>query len=284
MKIAQIQFTPWDKAYYFNALNFDLKKGDKVVVETSLGTEVGEVVGVINWEEEKHSCQCPNKDNCSHGRLSVKDIKPVLRFADHSDLAKGISREEKENALDYCKGIVEKFGLEMKIVDAHFSYDNSKITFAFIAEARIDFRELVKELAKHFNKTIRLHQIGIRDEAKLTGDCGPCGKPLCCRGFLKDLASITSEMADLQQCAHRGSERLSGVCGRLKCCLAYEQKGYEELAKNMPAIGAKVNVDGKRGVVLRQHTLKQSVDVEFPPEKGEDRGMVVEVDLNRNKN
>lgn len=284
MKIAQIQFTPWDKAYYFNALDFDLKKGDKVMVETSLGAEAGEVVGVIDWEKGKNFCQCQNKDNCFHGNLSVEGIKPIMRLADHGDLARGISREEKEKAVDYCKSIVEKYGLGMNIIDAHFSYDNSKITFAFIAEARVDFRELVKELARHFNKTIRLHQIGIRDEAKLIGDCGPCGKPLCCRQFLKELVSINSEMADLQQCAHRGSERISGVCGRLKCCLAYEQKGYEELIKNMPAVGAKVNVDGKRGVVLRQHILKQSVNVEFPPEKGEERGTVAEVDLNRKKN
>ncbi len=283
MRIAQVQFTPWDKAYYFKALDFDLKRGSKVVVETSMGAEVGEVLGVINWEEGKNSCQCSNKDNCSHANLSAEDMKPILRFADHGDLEKGISREDKENALEYCKSLVEKDSREMKIVDVHFSYDNSKITFAFIAEARIDFRELVKELSRHFNKTIRLHQIGIRDEAKLTGDCGPCGKTLCCRGFLKDLSSITSEMADLQQCAHRGSERLSGVCGRLKCCLAYEQKGYEDLAKSMPAVGTKVNVDGKRGVVLSQHILKQSVNVQFPPEKGEDRGTVVEVDLNRKK-
>jgi len=281
MRIAQIQFTPWDKLYYFDCNNLDLAVGDKVIVKTSMGTEVGEVAGFLDKIEKKDGCECPNKEECA--QKEEREIKPIIRKANSSDLEKNFDEKDKDEILDYCKKLANKFELPMKLIDVHSSYDGSKLTFAFIAETRIDFRELVKDLTRHFNKTIRMQQIGIRDEAKIMGDCGSCGKPLCCRGFLHNLSSITSEMADLQQCAHRGSDRLSGVCGRLKCCLAYEQRGYEDLAKNMPPIGAKVNVDGKRGVVISHHYLKQSVDVEFPPEKGEERGTKTEVDLNRNK-
>src|SRR3989339_347796 len=157
----------------------------------------------------------------------------------------------------------DKFNLSMKFIGVHFSFDGSRITFAFIADGRVDFRELVKELTRHFGRTIRLQQIGIGDEAKIMGDYGHCGKELCCRGHLKNLCSITSEMAEIQQCAHRGSERISGICGRLMCCLAYDQCGYEQLSQKLPPMGIKVNVDGKRGVIVGHHILKQSVDVQF---------------------
>jgi cell fate regulator YaaT (PSP1 superfamily) len=281
MRIAQIQFAPWDKIYYFNPSGLDLVAGDKVIVKTTLGTEIGEVVGFADENIEKSACECPNKDQCDHGK--DREIKPVIRKANQMDLGKIPDKKIKDEILEFCRKLIRQYELPMKLVDVHSSFDGSRLTFAFIAETRIDFRELVKDLTRHFNKTIRMQQIGIRDEAKITGDCGPCGKPLCCKGFLRELSSITSEMADLQQCAHRGSERLSGVCGRLKCCLAYEQKGYEDLIKNMPALGAKVNVDGKRGVVVGHHILKKSVDVQFDAEKGEERGTVVEVDLDRKK-
>ena len=144
------------------------------------------------------------------------------------------------------------------------------------------FRDLVKDLSRKYGKSIRLHQIGIRDEARLSGDCGHCGRQLCCAGFLHDLNSITSDMAEVQQCVHRGSDRISGACGRLMCCLAYEAEGYRELATKMPPLGAKVNVDGKKGVILGHHTLKQTVDVEFAGDKEGGR-IRVEVDLNRHK-
>ncbi len=282
MRIVQIQFTPWDKIYYFNANNLDLANGDKVIVKTSMGMEMGEVVGFLNKLEERAGCECPNKEE--RGHKAEREIKPVIRKVNSMDLEKLASREEKEKALALCKKLIDKLELPIKLVDVNFSFDGSKITFAFVADTRIDFRELVKDLTRHFNKTIRMQQIGIRDEAKIMGDCGRCGKPLCCRGFLRELSSITSEMADLQQCSHRGSERLSGICGRLMCCLSYEQKGYEELEKKMPPLGAKVDVDGKKGVVVGHHILKQSVDVEFAAENGEQGRTRAEVDLNRNKN
>lgn len=291
MKIAQVQFSPWDKVYNFKVGELPIEVGDKVIVDTEFGMEIGDVPHIFNLgDESKIDCGCPNKSGkgCGGGcskKVDIdpeKEIKPILRKATREDLAKIPKKKEKDKVLKECKKTADKYNLPMKIVDVNFSYDGSRITFAFISDGRVDFRELVKDLTRHFKKNIRLHQIGIRDEAKIMGDCGHCGRKLCCRGFLDGLASITSDMAEVQQCSHRGSDRLSGVCGRLMCCLAYEEKGYEELAKKMPPKGAKVNVDGKKGVVVGHHVLKQSVDVKFEGGKGEN-SIVVEVDLNRNK-
>lgn len=282
MKIALIQFNPWDKVYHFNIDGFELEKGDRVVVKTEMGMEIGEVIGFAESSCEGAGCQCPNKKGqCPHNEEKEREIKPIIRIAEEDDLKKVPSDKEKKEALAFCKDKIDSLSLPMKLVDVHFAFDGTRMTFAFIADTRVDFRELVKDLTRHFNRAIRLQQIGIRDEAKMMGDLGPCGRRLCCGGFLKELTSITSEMADIQQCGHRGSERISGVCGRLMCCLAYEQKGYEELLEKMPPLGAKVNVDGKRGKVVGHNLLKQSVRVEFESEKNE--RTVVEVDLNRNK-
>ena len=289
MRVVQVQFAPWDKVYNFGQNNLALIEGDNVIVKTDLGMEMGKVVGFAEMEEKELAEEkIVDKENGGadsgeeKNQEDKKAIKPVIRKATSFDLEKRASTKDKEEALEYCRKMVEKNQLEMKLVDVNFSFDGSKITFAFIADGRVDFRELVKDLTRHFNKTIRLHQIGIRDEAKIKGDYGPCGRQLCCKRFLGDLASITSEMAEVQQVVHRGSERISGMCGRLMCCLAFEEKGYEELAKNMPSLGAKVNVDGKKGIVVGHHILKQSVNVQFPGEKGE-AGDIIEVDLNRKK-
>jgi cell fate regulator YaaT (PSP1 superfamily) len=279
MKAVQIQFAPWDKTYSFDPVNLPLVDSDYVIVKTELGTEVGKVIGFMEIGKEVLKEKPDNSDQTPN---ASGKLKPVVRKATAIDLEKLASQGDKDEAIDYCKKMVEKHQLEMKLVDVYFSFDGSKVTFAFIADGRVDFRELVKDLTRHFNRTVRLYQIGIRDEAKLRGDYGPCGRSLCCKKFLNDLTSITSEMAEAQQVVHRGSERISGMCGRLMCCLAFEQEGYEELAKNMPPLGAKVNVDGKRGVVVGHNILKQSVKVQFSGEKGEGT-IVSEVDLNRNK-
>jgi len=289
MKVAEIQFAPWDKIYYFSLNDLDIEKSDKVIVKTELGTELGEVLGFAEIDEKIYMNEAENKDSVEEKNEGAgmddpdkSEIKPIVRLATAFDIDKLPSHADKKKALDYVKKSKEKFGLGMKFIDVHFSYDGSRITFAFIADGRVDFRELVKDLTRHFGRTIRLQQIGIRDEAKIMGDYGHCGKKLCCKGHLKELSSITSEMAELQQCSHRGSERISGVCGRLMCCLNYEQNGYNELAGNLPPMGAKVNVDGKKGIVVGRHILKQSVDVEFSSKNGEDK-VVTEVDINRNK-
>lgn len=286
MRVVQIQFAPWDKTYSFDPINLPLVAGDSVIVKTELGTEIAKVVGFMEIEEKdiKEKIVVPDEKNSESVPEKVigDKIKPVIRKASSSDFEKLANQGDKGEAMKYCKNMVEKNKLDMKLVDVYFSFDGSKVTFAFIADGRVDFRELVKDLTRHFNRTVRLYQIGIRDEAKLRGDYGPCGQSLCCKRFLNDLTSITSEMAETQQVVHRGSDRISGMCGRLMCCLAFEQKGYEELAKNMPPLGAKVNVDGKRGMIVGHHILKQSVKVQFKGDKGEG-GIVTEVDLNRNK-
>ncbi|MFA5643987.1 MAG: regulatory iron-sulfur-containing complex subunit RicT [Patescibacteria group bacterium] len=270
MKIAQIQFASWDKKYNFSINDLNLSVGDVVIVETEFGQEIGQISSFKDLSDIKDE-----EDR--------KSIKPVIRLANDSDLKKVISNDEKKEALDYCREIIKKYDLPMKLVDVHFSLDKNRINFAFYSDNRVDFRVLVKDLTGHFKGIIRLTQIGSRDEARLDGDFGHCGRGLCCRGSIKDFSSITSEMAEVQQVVHRGSDRVSGMCGKLMCCLSYEYEGYLELYKKLPAIGAKVNVDGRRGEVLGHHVLKQSVDVLFRGEKEGENNVVIEVDLNRHK-
>jgi cell fate regulator YaaT (PSP1 superfamily) len=290
MLIARVQFTPWDKTYYFNVGELELKNGDKVIVKTEIGTDVGQIIEIkeiSDNEVEKILAQkkfVQTDDDTAEGEevQQKKEIKLILRKAGRADLDKMPSKQEKQKTLDYCKKSIEKLGLSMKLVDVRFSFDASRLTFAFISDSRVDFRELAKDLTRHFGRTVRLQQIGIRDEARLKGDFGHCGRPLCCRKFLGELSSITSDMAEIQQCAHRGSDRISGICGRLMCCLSYEANSYKEMAMKFPPLGAKVNVDGKRGIVVGHHLLKNTVDVEFAGENGENR-TVMEVDLGRHK-
>ncbi len=268
MKIVQIQFAPWDKKYNFTPGDLaDLKNGDMVIVETEFGQEIGKVFAFKNLADIEIEEQ--------------NNIKPIIRLATDEDIAKMISEEEKKEALNYCQQIVEKYELPMKLIDVQFSLDRNRINFAFYSDSRVDFRNLVKDLSGHFKGIIRLTQIGSRDEARATGDLSHCGRCLCCRSYIKDFSSITSEMAEAQQVVHRGSDRVSGMCGKLMCCLSHEYEGYVEMAKKLPPIGAKVNVDGRRGEVLGQHILKQSVDVLFRGEKDGDSDVVVEVDINR---
>jgi len=263
MRIAEVQFNQWDKYYDFSVGDLELKISDYVVVETQLGLEIGKVINIKETPESE----------------IVMEIKPILRKASADDLAKKLKLDKsKEKAIKECKKYIEKYELPMKLVDVYFSFDDTRITFAFIANGRIDFRELVKDLTRHFKKQIRLQQIGIRDEVKVTGDFGPCGRSLCCQQFVKELGNITSEMADIQQVAHRGSERLSGCCGRLRCCLAFEQNVYEEASKKLPVIGSVIKTDRGRGEVIGWHTLKQAVDVRLLDE-ADDKGVcpVIEV-------
>jgi cell fate regulator YaaT (PSP1 superfamily) len=290
MLIARVQFTPWDKTYYFSIGDLDLKNGDKVIVKTELGTDIGQILEIkeISNEEldtflnQKKNIITDENSNNENSDEEKRELKPIIRKAGRTDLDKMPDKQEKQKTLDYCKKAIEKLGLAMKLVDVRFSFDASRLTFAFISDSRVDFRELAKDLTRHFGRTVRLQQIGIRDEARLKGDVGHCGRVLCCRKFLCELSSITSDMAEVQQCAHRGSDRISGVCGRLMCCLGYEAGGYKDMALKFPPLGAKVNVDGKRGIVVGHHILKNSVDVEFSSGNGESK-TVMEVDLGRNK-
>jgi len=272
MNIAQIQFAPWDKVYSFKTDDLKVKRGNYVIVSTELGDELGKILFIEDRELRS--------DELAGGE---KFLKPIKRLATVSDLNRIADEAKKNEALTVCRDLVAKRELDIKLVDVHFSFEGNRLNFAFIADGRVDFRDLVKDLTAHFNSQIRLTQIGTRDEARFSGDCGPCGKVLCCKGFIRDFFSITSDMAEAQQVVHRGSERISGMCGRLMCCLSFEYEGYKEMAGKLPPIGTKVNVDGTRGVVVGHHILKQSVDVKFPGAKEGERDYVVEVDINRHQ-
>lgn len=248
MKVVKVQFAPWDKAYNFSYENEDLKVGDYVVVETKLGTELAKIIAVDLTGETLAA--------------ETEPTKPISRKASKEDLDLVLEQNrQKDKVFKKCISLIRKNSLPIKLVDVHFSLDDTRLTFAFIADGRVDFRELLKDLNKEFKRNIRLQQIGIRDEIKINGDIGCCGMNLCCQGFYKELGNVTSELAALQQVAHRGSERLSGVCGRLKCCLTFEEKLYNELAEKLPMIGDKIKTSHGKGQVIGWHVLKQTVDV-----------------------
>lgn len=268
MRVAMIQFASWDKFYAFDPGDLVFEEGDFVIVTTAHGVDIGKVIEFSDLSDLEIK--------------SLDELRPIDRvvFKEDSDIfAINNSEEKKDQVLNFCRESLKKYNLEMKFVDCYFSYDNTRLTLAFIADGRIDFRNLVKDLTRHFQKTVRLYQLGVRDEAKIMGDIGSCGKGLCCRGHLKKLGNVTSDYAENQQIAHRGSERLSGACGRLKCCLAYENDLYEELAKKLPAIGTKVKTKHGRGKIVGHHVLRSSVDVQIETEKEGDKRLIVEVPI-----
>ncbi len=245
--IAGIKFNVLDKVYNFDQNNILLEKEDKVIVETEQGTEIGTVV-FANKEVDETKLEFA--------------LKTILRKATTTDLEKQASYKIKQDeTLKVCKELVSKHDLDMKIVAANYAFDGSKIIFYFTAESRVDFRELVKDLTKKFQKSIRLQQVGSRDVAAKYGGCGLCGRELCCNRFLKDFASITTDMAREQQMVQRGSERISGVCGRLVCCLAYEKELYQELSKDFPPIGKRVRAKEGVGTVIGRNLLTRSLEI-----------------------
>lgn len=260
MKYVVLQIQPWDQLHYAGEPDFEILPGERALVQMESGIDLAQVVGrvEINTEEARTS------------------LKTILRKATQEDAARQAKQNEsRHEILKYCQETIQKYNLDMKLVDCHIAYDGGRIIFGFIAEERIDFRELVKELTRHFQKTIRLQQMGIRDEARLCGDVGPCGCELCCRRFLKQLTSVVSDYAKIQGVEHRGCERLSGICGRLKCCLTFELKTYQELAKNLPPIGTTIKTAKGPGQVLSLNILRQSANVRVNAET------IIEVSLKK---
>ena len=270
MRLVQVQFASWDKKYNFDPVDLALNVGDQVIVKTELGVELGKIVSFIDLPAPNETV----KEAAGSVDSVPAVIKKIIRKAVADDFL--ILPDDRQKKIDfaYCKSIIEKYQLPMKLVDVHYSFDDLRITFPFTADSRVDFRDLVKDLTKHFSRSIRLQQIGIRDEARFCGDFGHCGRPLCCGRFLGELNSITSEMAELQQCAHRGSERISGICGRLMCCLSFEEAGYKKMAEKLPPLDSEVKVEGKKGRVVARHILKQTVSVFFEAANGEPGGVV----------
>lgn len=248
MKIIQVQFADWDKIYNFSSERANLKIGDKVIVKTELGIEAGGIVGI--------------KDIGSDNSKFAAELKPILRKANSNDIEKVRIREkDKKKVLKVFRELIRKYKLPAKSIDAKFSFDGGRIVFAFTAPERIDFRDLVKDLTKSFHKSIRLQQIGVREEAKIMGGIGPCGRDLCCLKFLKNLGNISGDFISDQHLSHCGHERLSGPCGRLFCCLAYEEGVYKELAAKLPPIGSKIKTKQGEGKVIGHNILKQTVKV-----------------------
>jgi cell fate regulator YaaT (PSP1 superfamily) len=241
-----VQFNFWDRIYDFEPGELQLKVGDQVVVRTEQGMEIGTVCYVGKEIDEKVS----------------SELKSVIRKATAEDQARLAKHgERREEILNDCRRLIRAHALPMKLVNVYFSFEGSRLTFTFTADSRVDFRALVRDLTRQFQKSIRLQQVGSRDEARSNGGFGMCGRELCCRRFLKEFSSITTDMARAQQMTHRGSERISGVCGRLMCCLAYEEKQYQEWLAHAPEIGTAVRVKQGRGCVIDRNLPRQTVKI-----------------------
>ena len=250
-----VRFRTAGKIYYFSPSKLQVKKGDHVIVETARGVEYGSVV------------LSPKK--VSDDEI-MQPLKPVLRIATEADeKAQKKNHEKEKEAFKICKEKIVKHGLAMKLVETEYTFDNNKILFYFTADGRIDFRELVKDLASVFKTRIELRQIGVRDETKILGGIGICGRPLCCHTYLTEFAPVSIKMAKEQNLSLNPT-KISGVCGRLMCCLKNEEEAYEELNSKLPNVGDRVEtVDGFRGEVQTVSVLKQMVRVLITTENDE---------------
>ena len=246
-KVVGIRFRNVGKIYYFNPKNFQIKTGDAVIVETARGVEFGRVVlGPKEVEDSK----------------VVQPLKDVIRVATKKDQEKEENNRKKEKeAYEICLKKIQKHDLDMKLIDAEYTFDNNKVLFYFTADGRIDFRQLVKDLAAIFKTRIELRQIGVRDETKILGGIGICGRCLCCHTYLTEFAPVSIKMAKEQNLS-LNQTKISGVCGRLMCCLKNEQETYEELNKKLPGTGDTVTLpDGMQGTVQSVNVLRQLVKV-----------------------
>ena len=247
IKVVGIRFRTAGKIYFFDPGKFTVKKGDHVIVETARGIEFGTAVSDAKEVEEDKV---------------IQPLKPVLRIANQRDVEQEAANKEKEKeAYKVCLEKIRKHGLEMKLIDAEYTFDNNKVLFYFTADGRIDFRELVKDLAAVFKTRIELRQIGVRDETKIVGGIGICGRPLCCHTHLSDFIPVSIKMAKEQNLS-LNPPKISGVCGRLMCCLKHEDETYEELNRKLPGVGDFVTTyDGFKGEVQSVNVLRQLVKV-----------------------
>ena len=247
VKVIGVRFRTAGKIYFFDPLKFDIKKGDNVIVETARGIEFGTVVGDPKEVEDDKV---------------IQPLKPVLRIANEKDKEQEAANKIKEReAFKICLEKIRKHKLEMKLIDAEYTFDNNKVLFYFTADGRIDFRELVKDLATVFKTRIELRQIGVRDETKILGGIGICGRPLCCHTHLSEFVPVSIKMAKEQNLSLNPT-KISGVCGRLMCCLKHEEETYEELNRKLPDVGDFVTADdGLKGEVQSVNVLRQLVKV-----------------------
>ena len=247
IKVIGVRFRQAGKIYNFSPADFQVKVGDHVIVETARGIEYGSVVqGIREVADDK----------------VIMPLKSVIRIATEEDDKKAIENNEKEKkAFKICKEKIAKHGLEMKLIETEYTFDNHKVLFYFTADGRIDFRELVKDLASVFKTRIELRQVGVRDETKMLGGIGICGRTLCCNTYLSEFIPVSIKMAK-EQSLSLNPTKISGICGRLMCCLKNEQEAYEELNSNLPDIGEKVKTfDGFKGEVVSVNVLRQKVKI-----------------------
>ena len=247
IKVIGVRFRKTGKIYYFDPVGLDIEAGQHVIVETARGVEYGHVVLGIREVEDKKV---------------VQPLKPVIRIATPEDDAIDIGNREKEKkAFEVCLEKIRKHELDMKLIDTEYTIDNNKVLFYFTADGRIDFRELVKDLAAIFKIRIELRQIGVRDETKVLGGIGICGRPLCCSSYLSDFVPVSIKMAKEQNLS-LNPVKISGVCGRLMCCLKNEEETYEYLNSKLPDVGDFVTTnDGHKGEVSSVSVLRQIVKV-----------------------
>lgn len=247
IKVIGVRFRTAGKVYFFDPGKLEIKQGDHVIVETARGIEYGTVIGAPREVEADKV---------------IQPLKSVLRIANQKDDEQEASNRLKEkDAFKICLEKIRKHGLQMKLIDAEYTFDNNKVLFYFTADGRIDFRELVKDLASVFKTRIELRQIGVRDETKILGGIGICGRPLCCHTHLSEFAPVSIKMAKEQNLSLNPT-KISGVCGRLMCCLKNEEETYEELNKKLPNVGDYVTTDdGLKGEVQSVNVLRQLVKV-----------------------
>jgi Uncharacterized homolog of PSP1 len=247
IKVVGVRFRKAGKIYYFDPMQFEITLGSHVIVETARGIEFGTVmIATRELPEDK----------------VIQPLKPVIRIATPEDeQTEAKNREKEQEAFQICVEKIQKHNMEMKLVDAEYTFDNNKLLFYFTADGRIDFRELVKDLASVFRTRIELRQIGVRDETKILGGIGICGRPLCCHTFLSEFAPVSIKMAKEQNLSLNPS-KISGVCGRLMCCLKNEEETYEYLNSHLPNVGDYVTTsDRLKGEVHSVSVLRQTVKV-----------------------
>lgn len=254
-KVIGVRFRTAGKIYFFSPGEFEIKQGDHVIVETARGIEYGRVVSAPKEVDDDSV---------------VQPLKSVIRIATEQD-EKTVekNRQKEKEAFKICQEKIRKHGLDMKLIEAEYTFDNNKVLFYFTADGRIDFRELVKDLAAVFRTRIELRQIGVRDEAKMLGGMGICGRKLCCNTFLSEFAPVSIKMAKEQNLSLNPT-KISGVCGRLMCCLKNEQETYEYLNSKLPNVGEKLKTkDGVVGEVQRVDVLRQKVKLIVEDENGD---------------
>ena len=246
-RIIGVRFRTAGKIYYFDPAGFEIKRNDHVIVETARGVEYGTVVGDIREVDDAKV---------------VQPLKPVLRIAtERDDEQEAANKGKEKKAFAICQEKIKKHKLDMKLIDAEYTFDNNKVLFYFTADGRIDFRELVKDLAGVFKTRIELRQIGVRDETKILGGIGICGRQLCCHSHLSEFVPVSIKMAKEQNLSLNPA-KISGVCGRLMCCLKHEEETYEDLNRRLPNPGDFVTTDdGLKGEVSAVNVLRQQVKV-----------------------